>query len=225
MKYEAWVDGACAVNSTKCGGIGVVLRQRAEVINMHAWPADANNVLVIDRNTPFGNPYAIHETQPRDKALKNFRYYLRDNPDKVALARKLLPKYPTWACWCKPEDCHGDVWNEVLFPDVESSGHYCSTTNNRMELQAAIEAVDMTPPAVDTHLTIYSDSEIVVGGMEWGWKRKANVDLWEMLDYYVDQRGHVDFQHIPRCSTPEHKWADKLAFDISKRHDTDCGEV
>jgi len=62
------------------------------------------------------------------------------------------------------------------------------TTNNRMELTAAIEGVLFCPP--DAHLIIWTDSNYVKQGItEWihGWKKKnwkdvKNPDLWQKLD-------------------------------------------
>lgn len=76
--------------------------------------------------------------------------------------------------------------------EKEISGHAEDTTNNRMELQAVIEALNLlkAPCKVD----VYTDSEYVRRGMaEWvmqwkarGWKtadRKpvANKEFWEAL--------------------------------------------
>ncbi|EPG39544.1 DNA polymerase III, epsilon subunit [Acinetobacter colistiniresistens] len=62
------------------------------------------------------------------------------------------------------------------------------TTNNRMELQAAIEGVAFCP--TDARLIIWTDSNYVKQGItEWihGWKKKnwkdvKNPDLWQKLD-------------------------------------------
>ncbi len=62
------------------------------------------------------------------------------------------------------------------------------TTNNRMELTAAIEGVSFCP--TDAHLIIWTDSNYVKQGItEWihGWKKKnwkdvKNPDLWQKLD-------------------------------------------
>ena len=62
------------------------------------------------------------------------------------------------------------------------------TTNNRMELQAAIEGISFCP--TDAHLIIWTDSNYVKQGItEWihGWKKKnwkdvKNPDLWKKLD-------------------------------------------
>ncbi|MCC7369624.1 MAG: ribonuclease HI [Chloroflexi bacterium] len=84
----------------------------------------------------------------------------------------------------------------IEFPDgrvVELGGGEAHTTNNRMELRAAIEAARAT--AGYPQVTIITDSQYVRRGVtEWlaGWKRKGwitstgqpvlNRDLWEELD-------------------------------------------
>ena len=77
-----------------------------------------------------------------------------------------------------------------------------STTNNRMELMAVIQALEALkrPCAV----TLYLDSQYVLKGItEWlpGWKAKGwktaskqpvkNVELWKRLDDLLNQGGHV----------------------------------
>lgn len=70
----------------------------------------------------------------------------------------------------------------------ELSGVEANTTNNRMELQGAIQALKaLTKPCI---VELYTDSSYVQKGMsEWinGWKTKnwknvKNVDLWLELD-------------------------------------------
>ena len=87
-------------------------------------------------------------------------------------------------------------WGAILRfgkAEKEISGGAAETTNNRMELQAAIEALRTLkrPSRVD----LYTDSAHLRGGItEWieGWKRRdwktsakkpvKNVDLWQALD-------------------------------------------
>lgn len=76
--------------------------------------------------------------------------------------------------------------------DLVESGGEAATTNNRMELTAAIEGLRRVVVASEVELV--SDSEYVVKGLSlWlpGWKRKGwrgssgpvkNRDLWEELD-------------------------------------------
>lgn len=76
------------------------------------------------------------------------------------------------------------VDNEVI---AETFGHESATTNNRMELTALLEALELVPEG--TPMTVYSDSHLAVRTItEWaagwkkrGWKRKSgpveNIDL------------------------------------------------
>ena len=76
---------------------------------------------------------------------------------------------------------------------VELGGFAPETTNNRMELQAAIEGLRAAPS--DVAITLVTDSEYLRKGItEWihGWKRRGwltaakkpvlNQDLWHTLD-------------------------------------------
>lgn len=77
--------------------------------------------------------------------------------------------------------------------EKEAAGCSPETTNNRMELQAAIEGLNaLSKPC---QVTLYCDSQYVVKGINtWiqGWKRAGwrkadkqpviNVDLWQALD-------------------------------------------
>ncbi len=81
-------------------------------------------------------------------------------------------------------------WGIVLVGDdgsrLEFSGAAASTTNNRMEITAAIEVLRRLPSGID--VTIRSDSQYLVKTMTLGWKRRENLDLWKILDAEVAQR-------------------------------------
>lgn len=98
---------------------------------------------------------------------------------------------------CEPNPGPGG-WAALLrFGSVEKeiSGGDSQTTNNRMELTAALKALQTLkrPCKID----FYTDSEYLRRGVtEWmagwrkrGWKRKdgelANVDLWQALDQEI----------------------------------------
>jgi len=96
------------------------------------------------------------------------------------------------------------------------------TTNNRMELTAAIRALEALkrPSAVD----VYTDSQYVRGGItEWlagwlknGWKTSAkkpvkNADLWQEL-HQLTQRHDVDWHWVKgHAGHAENERADELA--------------
>jgi ribonuclease HI len=96
--------------------------------------------------------------------------------------------------------CHGNpgpgAWAAILQYGKhvrEITGGTAATTNNRMELMAAIESLNMLKEACD--IDIHTDSEYVRNGItQWlaGWKRNGwrtaakkpvkNADLWQQLD-------------------------------------------
>jgi ribonuclease HI len=59
------------------------------------------------------------------------------------------------------------------------TGHDPSTTNNRMELRAVIEALLFVQ---DDEYNIYTDSQLTMNCAMGVWKRKANLDLWERYE-------------------------------------------
>lgn len=106
----------------------------------------------------------------------------------------------------------------------ELMGGEALTTNNRMELMAAISALEALTR--QTELIIVTDSAYVKNGItEWisAWKRKnwrtaggppvKNVDLWQRLDALVQGAGHqIDWHWIKGHSgDPGNERADMLA--------------
>ena len=105
-------------------------------------------------------------------------------------------------------------WGVVMHdPDGtvrEFNGHEPATTNNRMELTAAIEGLRATPP--ESHVLFRSDSQYVVKTVTDGWKRNANKDLWPLLDAEIDART-VRFEWVRGHDTdPINNRADELAL-------------
>ena len=104
----------------------------------------------------------------------------------------------------------------------ELSGGESMTTNNRMELMAAISALETL--ARPTEIIIVTDSAYVKNGItEWmaGWKRKnwrtaagpavKNVDLWQRLDA-AQARHSVTWRWIKgHAGHAENERADALA--------------
>jgi ribonuclease HI len=88
----------------------------------------------------------------------------------------------------------------------ELSQGYRLTTNNRMELMAAISGLDALNNK-GSAVTIYSDSIYLVNTMTKGYARKKNVDLWKRLDEHVLQhkvkfiwvKGHADNEYNNKC--------------------------
>ncbi len=117
-------------------------------------------------------------------------------------------------------------WGYVILSGDKRFAHGCggeyNTTNNRMELMAAIQVLRYLPPPAK--VTIHSDSMYVIGGIQdhldlWlktNWRSATNKpvknqDLWEML-------GHLDCDHDVtwewvkgHSGVPGNEEADRLA--------------
>ena len=110
----------------------------------------------------------------------------------------------------------------------ELSGGYSLTTNNRMELLAAIVGLEaLTRPC---QVTLYSDSRYVVDAVSKGWaakwrrngwmrnKREAaiNPDLWERLLDLLDQYP-TEFRWVRGHSgNPDNERCDRLATEAAR---------
>jgi ribonuclease HI len=93
---------------------------------------------------------------------------------------------------------------------IELNGHDDSTTNNRMEITAAIEGLRATERGAQVLLR--SDSEYVVKSMTLNWKRNKNNDLWDLLDAEAKSR-RVRFEWVRgHGSDPTNNRADELAL-------------
>jgi cyclic pyranopterin phosphate synthase len=89
------------------------------------------------------------------------------------------------------------------------SGRERQTTNNRMEIMAAVKGLQATPESAEA--TVFSDSEYVVKTMTRGWKRNKNLDLWAMLDAEARKR-RVKWEWVQgHAGHPMNEMADRLA--------------
>jgi ribonuclease HI len=94
--------------------------------------------------------------------------------------------------------------------ETELNGHEDSTTNNRMELMAAIEGLRATKRGA--RVLLRSDSQYVVKSMTLNWKRNANQDLWALLDAEAGAR-QVRFEWVRGHGVdPINNRADELAL-------------
>jgi len=104
--------------------------------------------------------------------------------------------------------------NKSEKPFIVVKGREKNTTNNRMEMIGVIEALRVIHENLlqQKDITLYTDSNLIVQTLNQGWKRKANLDLWEELDElneelnvtYVWVRGHANNKWNEKC--------DSLAF-------------
>ncbi|MDF1619785.1 ribonuclease HI [Pseudothioclava nitratireducens] len=111
---------------------------------------------------------------------------------------------------------------DTILKERELKGGEADTTNNRMELLAAINALEALTRA--SEITIITDSAYVKNGVTgWihGWKRNGwktsnkkpvkNVDLWQRLEE-AQARHSVRWEWIKgHAGHPENERADELA--------------
>ena len=113
-------------------------------------------------------------------------------------------------------------WSAILFykdTKKEISGYDPNTTNNQMELTAAIKALDMLKESCEVDL--YSDSAYLINAFKEDWITKwqlngfrsankkpvLNVDLWKQLIElnnmhrinWIKVKGHADNIYNNRC--------------------------
>ena len=113
----------------------------------------------------------------------------------------------------------------------EWSKGFRDTTNNRMELRGAIEALEQVPPGAKA--VLHTDSRYVVDAIEkkWvdGWRRRGwrkadggevkNIDLWKLL-LDASSGKSVRFQWVEgHAGDPRNERCDRLA--VAASHSTD----
>jgi ribonuclease HI len=123
-------------------------------------------------------------------------------------------------------------WAALIMQDgqlTEIGGHEAHTTNNRMELRAAIEALRHVSPDAPVH--IVTDSSYLMNGItKWlaGWQRRGwitstgtpvkNADLWRELDALTGAR--VTWERVKgHAGHPENERADAIAQAHAQRRD------
>lgn len=138
------------------------------------------------------------------------------------MAEKVVEIYSDGACRGNPGP---GGWGALLRynkQEKELWGGEADTTNNRMELMAAIRALEaLTRPS---HVKLYTDSIYVMKGITiWihSWKKKGwrtadkkpvkNEDLWRRLDELAAKH-HIEWHWVKgHAGHPENERADQLA--------------
>ena len=101
-----------------------------------------------------------------------------------------------WAWWCPTTRKH-------------ASGHVAETTNNRMEMQAILEAVKALYD--DGAVRIYSDSQWAINVLTRRWKGKKNRDLIEAIWALPQWPAIRLFWIRGHSGHPDNEQADRLA--------------
>lgn len=104
---------------------------RPKFDNLKEWMQDADNVyigragvvFVEGRRFPpeqsaFANPFKVDKSTTREQAISKYRSYISEKIQAKELDLNVL-RGKRLGCWCKPEDCHGDVLIELLSAQYE----------------------------------------------------------------------------------------------------------
>tara|TARA_B110000495_G_C22991012_1_gene583558 strand:- start:968 stop:1384 length:417 start_codon:yes stop_codon:yes gene_type:complete len=126
--------------------------------------------------------------------------------------------YTDGSCLKNPNGPGGWAFVVLEFDRIwEVSGGDKSTTNNRMELEAAIQTLEFLSNR-DEDIIIYTDSKYVINGIttwihNWirkDWKKVKNVDLWKRL--YILNSKRVEWKWVKGHSGDKYNdRADELA--------------
>jgi len=147
--------------------------------------------------------------------------------------KRIVEVYTDGACSGNPGP---GGWGALLLygdHEKEITGGEFNTTNNRMELTAAIEALNVLKRRCEIHL--YTDSTYVRDGItKWinGWKAKGwhnsakkpvkNADLWQALDTAAAKHD-IDWRWVKgHAGDPGNERADALANQGMTIYKPDC---
>ncbi|NMG57014.1 ribonuclease HI [Geitlerinema sp. P-1104] len=150
---------------------------------------------------------------------------------------KSVTIYTDGACSGNPGP--GGYGTVLIYRDFrkELSGGFRRTTNNRMEMMAAIVGLKLLKQACQ--VTLYSDSKYIVDAMRQGWakrwkakgwwrnkkERAKNPDLWEELLQLSDFH-QVEFVWVKgHAGNKENECCDRLAVAASKQSDLPADDV
>lgn len=142
--------------------------------------------------------------------------------------------YSDGACSGNPGP--GGWGSVVLWPDdqvQELGGGDPSTTNNRMEMMATIEALKLVA-SYQGPIHFYTDSTYIIRGITqwiWGWRKRnwktaeggdvSNRDLWEEIARLMQTRGtqgKIDWRYSRgHVGTPGNERCDRIAVAFSKK--------
>lgn len=168
----------------------------------------------------FDRRLANHLEMPRKKKRhKRYRSKVKKKHAEAYQATSQDCKDADITIWtdgsCVASQFGPGAWSFILRSDekeIEASGYDSHTTVNRMEMMAAVEGLKRCPEGVA--VLVISDSMLLVKCGSGEWKRKANLDLWSLLDEQMQNRSVV-FRWVRSHNGDE----------MNERCDTLCGQA
>jgi hypothetical protein len=102
---------------------------RPEYTNLKEWMSNPDHVYIArggvvfingerfpKSNSDFCNPFKLGKDGSRDEVIQKYKEYMETRLHRESgLVKKLIGlKGKKLGCWCKPDNCHGDVLIELI---------------------------------------------------------------------------------------------------------------
>jgi ribonuclease HI len=128
----------------------------------------------------------------------------------------MISIYTDGSCLSNPNGPGG--WAFALIEEDGSEYYFAdknhSTTNNRMELNAIIEALSSIKE--NEKCKIFSDSQVTINCALRKWKRKSNLDLWNEYEK-VSKNKNIIFEWVKAHNGDKYnEIVDELAYNQAK---------
>ena len=80
-----------------------------------ALPGNWVNCKLVDRTTPYGNPFTIGKAGDRDMVCDRFEDWI-ERPEQMALVEQAKRELRGFnlVCWCWPNRCHAETWIRIV---------------------------------------------------------------------------------------------------------------
>jgi ribonuclease HI len=116
----------------------------------------------------------------------------------------------------------GVLIRDLVGMEYEISGGEAHTTNNRMEMMAVVEAFKFLNDhkVKNRNIVVQTDSMLIVKTFTANWKKKANRDIWKILDneifYLLNRHNQINWEWIKgHAGHRENERCDDLAREYA----------
>jgi ParB-like chromosome segregation protein Spo0J len=106
-----WPDRDLKLKAKAIAGKAVVVNISKDH-HIVAWARSKGLLVMVDRSSPWGNPFYLHDDGDRDEVCDSYAdFYLPHKPSLLKQLKSLKGK--VLACHCAPERCHADAIAEA----------------------------------------------------------------------------------------------------------------